>query len=78
VAYKLLAAPAALIRAYRRIAGYFARIFNEDWNNAFQSLEDAPDTEVLVLENPTADNIEGALNSGEFRLVEWAITPTFD
>jgi len=62
---------AGVLIEHPRIAGYFARIFDEDWNNAFQSIEDAPDTEVLVLEDPTPENIEAVLEDGEFRLVEW-------
>jgi phosphatidylserine/phosphatidylglycerophosphate/cardiolipin synthase-like enzyme len=62
---------AGVIVEHPRIAGYFARIFDEDWSNAFQSLEAAPDTEMFVLENPTPENIEGVLRSGEFRLIEW-------
>lgn len=62
---------AGVVVEHPRIASYFARIFDEDWNNAFQSLEAAPDTEMFVLDNPTVENIEDVLRSGEFRLVEW-------
>lgn len=62
---------AGVLIEHSRIANYFTQIFDEDWDNAFQTLEDAPDTEVLVLDNPTPDNIEDVLRSGEFRLVEW-------
>lgn len=62
---------AGVLIEHPRIAGYFGRIFDEDWNNAFQSPGDAPETEVFVLENPTAENVQEALSSGEFRLVEF-------
>lgn len=62
---------AGVVIDHPRIAGYFARIFDEDWNNAFQALGDAPQTELLVLDNPTPNNIANVLSSGEFRLVEW-------
>ena len=62
---------AGVVIDHPRIAGYFARIFDEDWNNAFQALGDAPETELLALDNPTPDNIKDVLSSGDFRLVEW-------
>lgn len=53
------------------IARYFTRIFKEDWENATQSLDDAPGTDLFMLDNPTPQNIEQVLADGEFRLVEW-------
>jgi phosphatidylserine/phosphatidylglycerophosphate/cardiolipin synthase-like enzyme len=53
------------------IAGYFARIFNEDWDNAYQSLADAPDTELFMLDDPSPQNVQEILASGDFAPVEW-------
>ena len=62
---------AGVIVSHPDIADYFKRVFDEDWENAVQSLEDAPDTELLMLESPTRENVEDVLSGGEFRLVEW-------
>jgi phosphatidylserine/phosphatidylglycerophosphate/cardiolipin synthase-like enzyme len=52
------------------IASYFAQIFEEDWDNAVQALEDAPDTELFMLEEPTPQNISAVVDSG-FEVVDW-------
>lgn len=61
---------AGVMIAQQDIAEYFAEIFEEDWENAFQALEAAPDTELFMLDNPTPDNIEAVLEAG-FEAVEW-------
>lgn len=63
---------AGVIITHADIAGYFARIFDEDWKNGFQSLDEAPVTELFMLADPSQQNVEEILASGDFVPVEWA------
>lgn len=53
------------------IAAYYARIFKEDWKHALQSLNDATDTELLMLDEPTPKNVRAVLDSGQFTAIDW-------
>jgi phosphatidylserine/phosphatidylglycerophosphate/cardiolipin synthase-like enzyme len=62
---------AGVIMNHTGIASYFEKVFNEDWENAWQSLTEARDTELFMLDNPAPENVREVLQSGEFRLVDW-------
>ena len=62
---------AGVIVSHPQIAGYFKKVFDEDWKHAVHFLDDVADTELFMLESPTPESIKEALKSGEFRLVEW-------
>lgn len=57
------------------IAGYYARIFDDDWDEAVRELEEALEEVLegfLELDEPTDENIRRAVESGEVTQVDWS------
>jgi phosphatidylserine/phosphatidylglycerophosphate/cardiolipin synthase-like enzyme len=57
------------------IASYYARIFDDDWDEAVRELEEALEEVLegfLELDEPTDENIRRAVESGEVAQVDWS------